>query len=128
MKINWDALGIAASLACAIHCALLPIVLTTLPLFGFNIIDNVAFEAVMIGVAFCVGVYAFYHGYKRHHHSFLPVGVFIVGFVFLVLKEIFHQSALLLLIPAVLSIITAHYMNYRYCQKAKHFHSTDHTH
>jgi hypothetical protein len=24
-KINWDALGIGASLACAIHCALLPL-------------------------------------------------------------------------------------------------------
>ena len=24
LKINWDVLGIGASLACAIHCALLP--------------------------------------------------------------------------------------------------------
>ena len=31
LKINWDALGIATSLACAIHCAVLPLLLTSLP-------------------------------------------------------------------------------------------------
>ena len=40
LKINWDALGIGASLACAIHCALLPLFLSSLPLFGTNIINN----------------------------------------------------------------------------------------
>ncbi|HAL95914.1 MAG TPA: MerC domain-containing protein, partial [Chitinophagaceae bacterium] len=30
-RINWDALGISASIACAIHCALLPLFLSSLP-------------------------------------------------------------------------------------------------
>jgi hypothetical protein len=51
-KINWDALGITASLACAIHCAVLPLMLTSLPLFGINIIHNAIFEYSMIGLAF----------------------------------------------------------------------------
>ena len=38
-KINWDAFGIAASVACAIHCAVLPLILSSLPLFGINIIE-----------------------------------------------------------------------------------------
>jgi len=53
-KINWDALGIATSLACAIHCALLPLFLTSLPLLGFNIIENTGFEYLMILIAFAV--------------------------------------------------------------------------
>ena len=44
-KINWDALGIGASLACAIHCALLPLFFSTLPLFGINIIHHLGFVA-----------------------------------------------------------------------------------
>ena len=43
-KINYDALGIATSLACAIHCAILPLVLTSLPVLGVNIIHNIPFE------------------------------------------------------------------------------------
>ena len=65
IKVNWDAFGIAASLACAIHCALLPLVLTSLPLFGVNIIDNISFEILMIVLAFSVGAYSLYHGWKK---------------------------------------------------------------
>ncbi|MFZ1857821.1 MAG: MerC domain-containing protein, partial [Chitinophagaceae bacterium] len=64
LKINWDALGIGASLACAIHCALLPLFLSSLPLFGVNIIHHIGFEVGMIVLAFCVGTYSLYHGYK----------------------------------------------------------------
>jgi len=39
-------------LACAIHCALLPLILTSLPLFGVELIDNIAFEYGMIVLAF----------------------------------------------------------------------------
>ncbi|MFK9892529.1 MerC domain-containing protein, partial [Escherichia coli] len=46
-KINWDALGVVTSVACAIHCAVLPLVLTSLPLFGVEIIDNLYFELGM---------------------------------------------------------------------------------
>ena len=72
-KINWDALGVGASVACAIHCALLPLVLTSLPLFGVNIINNNAFEFFMIGVAFCIGAFTLYHGFKKHHKRLLPL-------------------------------------------------------
>lgn len=54
-KINWDALGVTVSVACAIHCAVLPLVLSSLPLFGVNIIENQLFEFGMIGLAFAVG-------------------------------------------------------------------------
>ncbi|MEO7446128.1 MAG: MerC domain-containing protein, partial [Ferruginibacter sp.] len=62
VKLNWDGLGIATSLACAIHCAVLPLILTSLPLFGINIIHNSYFEWMMIALAFGVGIYSLYHG------------------------------------------------------------------
>ena len=71
LKLNWDGLGIATSIACAIHCAVLPLILTSLPLFGVNIIHNLFFEWTMIAIAFIVGSYSLFHGYIKHHHSFL---------------------------------------------------------
>ena len=111
LKLNWDSFGIATSLACAIHCAILPIIVSTLPLFGVNIIHNPAFEWGMIALAFSVGTYALYHGYKGHHQSFFPIVMFSVGVLFLVLKQIFHDYEVWLLIPAVLFIVSAHYYN-----------------
>jgi len=89
--INWDALGIGASLACAIHCALLPLFLTSLPLFGINIIDNIVFEIGMILMALGIGTFSLYHGYKKHHHNWFPLMLFFIGFIFLVLKQFFIQ-------------------------------------
>jgi len=65
MKINLDFLGIGTSLACAIHCALLPLFMSSLPVFGVNIIDNLYFEYIMVGVAFIVGILALRHGNKN---------------------------------------------------------------
>ncbi len=80
LRINWDALGIATSLACAIHCALLPLFLSSLSLFGINIINNLLFEAGMILLAFGIGGYSLYHGYPAgtitggcHYLFFRPV-------------------------------------------------------
>ncbi len=127
-KINWDAFGITASVACAIHCAILPLFLSSLPLFGVNIIENLRFEYFMIGVAFFVGVYALYHGFKKHHHSWLPLLLFSTGIVLLIAKVSFHPWRYLLLVPSVLFIITAHVLNFRMCRKHNHAHSDDCNH
>lgn len=119
VKFNWDIIGIATSVACAIHCALLPLILTSLPLFGINIIHNLAFEWTMIGIAFAVGSYSLFHGYIKHHHSLRPVLIFAAGFIFLFLKQFFHSIENWFLIPAVILIISAHYYNYQLCHKTK---------
>lgn len=125
LKVNWDAIGITASVACAIHCAVLPLLYSTLPLFGMNIIHNLAFEAGMVFLAFCVGAYSFYHGFRRHHHSWLPFSLFAAGIVLLVLKLFFVHYETWLLIPAVLLIVVAHFLNYRFCRVHDHAHSDD---
>ncbi len=124
-RINWDALGITTSLACAIHCALLPLILTSLPIFGIEIIDNPVFEVGMVALAFSIGIYSLYHGYKKHHHSFKPIIIFSIGFLFLVLKLFFIQFELWLLIPAVIGIVVGHVSNYKSCRVHNHAHATD---
>lgn len=127
-RINWDALGIGASLACAIHCALLPLFLTSLPLFGINIIHNLTFEVGMILIAFAIGTGSLYHGYRKHHHSLLPMIIFSAGFLLLVLKQFFILYETWLLIPAVILIITGHLINYKSCRIHNHAHADDCNH
>jgi hypothetical protein len=122
---NWDAIGIGTSLACAVHCALLPLFLTSFPLFGINIIHNPFFEAGMILLALCIGSYSLYHGYKKHHHRWLPLIVFLAGFVFLVMKQFFVEYETWLLVPAVIFIISAHLLNFRFCRLHGHAHADD---
>lgn len=127
-KINWDALGITASVACAIHCALLPLFLTSLPLFGINIINNIFFEAGMILLAFCIGAYSLFHGFRQHHHSKWPLVLFSIGIVLLIVKEFFVAYEAWLLVPAATLIIVAHVVNYRSCRVHNHAHTDDCNH
>lgn len=128
IRINYDALGIAASVACAIHCAVLPLMLSSLPLFGVNIINNVSFELLMIVLAFAIGFYSLWHGYKKHHHKIYPIILFASGISLLILKQYFHTYLLSFLIPAVLLIVAGHWTNYRACKKANHCHKEDCNH
>ena len=127
IKLNWDALGIGTSILCAIHCALLPVLVTSLPVFGINIVHNLIFEWGMIALAFVVGSYSLFHGYIKHHRSMKPVLIFSVGFIFLILKQFFTQFEIPLLFVAVACIISAHYYNYRLCHRTK-CSSPHHTH
>ena len=127
-KINYDALGITASIACAIHCALLPLVLTSLPILGFNIINNLLFEVFMIIVAMSIGIYSLMHGFKKHHHTLLPISLFSLGMILLILKQVFHVYQIWFLLPAVILIVTAHYINYKKCRTAAHCHTDDCNH
>lgn len=126
--INWDALGISASVICAIHCAVLPVFLTSLPVFGIEILHNKYFELGMIALAAFIGVYALHHGWKKHHHKKLPMLLFSIGMFFLLSKEWLHHISVYLLIPAIFFILAAHLLNYRLCRKANHCHSSDCNH
>jgi hypothetical protein len=119
LKLNWDAMGVATSVACAIHCAVLPVLMSSLPIFGINIIHNSFFEWGMIGLAFVVGSYSLFHGFIKHHHSPVPVLIFSIGFMFLVLKQFFDSVEYWFLLIAVTSIISAHYYNYKLCHRSK---------
>jgi hypothetical protein len=122
---NWDAIGISASLACAIHCALLPLFFSSLPLLGINILHNYQFEFGMILVSFAIGAYSLYHGYKKHHHSFKPIILFSIGIAFMFSRMIFREIELYLLFPAAILIIYAHVNNHMRCRVHNHAHADD---
>src|SRR5690606_7783679 len=126
--VNWDAWGVGVSLACALHCAALPLLVTSLPILGMNIIHNEKFEYFMIFLAFAIGVYALWHGFRRHHHSPLPLLIFGAGMLFLLAKQVWHRHQVPLLLLALALIVTAHFLNYRSCRVHNHGHSDDCAH
>ena len=122
---NWDAIGISASLACAIHCALLPLFFSSLPLFGINILHNFKFEFGMILLSFAIGAYSLYHGYKKHHHSYKPIILFSLGIAIMFSRMIFRSIELYLLFPAAILIMYAHINNHMRCRVHNHAHADD---
>ena len=128
LQINWNAIGVSASLACAIHCALLPLFASTLPLFGVNFFDNVYFEIGMILIALIIGGLTLLHGYRKHHHHLTPLFLFTAGMLLLIFKHFISETALWPIILSSVLILLAYYLNWKYCRIAKHCHTTDCNH
>ena len=124
-KINWDALGVTTSVLCAIHCAILPLATATLPVLGINIVHNIAFEYTMIGLAFVIGSRALWHGFRRHHRRLSPGLLFLAGMIFLIAKQIWHSYESALLPFAVVLIVGAHVLNYRFSKARQRFSRED---
>ena len=117
--INWDGLGIFTSVLCAIHCAVLPLAVSFLPLLGLGFIRHPLFEYGMIGLAFAIGTGALWHGFTRHHHRLTPWLLFVGGMMLLIAKEIWWRYELVFLPFAVALIISAHVVNYRFSRPAR---------
>jgi len=122
MKLKLDWIGIGTSALCSVHCVLLPILLSSLPVAGINLLENFWIEAGMVCIAFTVGVIAFYQGCFKKHKNKKPLLLFVIGFSFLLVNLI--KDSNLLVLGASLLIVSAHFWNYRLLSKhykcAKH--------
>ena len=61
-----DRLGAAGSLLCALHCALLPIVIALLPTLGIALWKGDGFEQAFVVFATLLGMVTLVLGYRRH--------------------------------------------------------------
>ncbi len=77
-----DRAGMLASTICAIHCALIPLLLGVLPVIGLGWIAHSWFEWTMVSIAALVGTAALTRGHAQHRRHtawcfFIP-GIILV--------------------------------------------------
>lgn len=72
-----DWLGVAASIACAVHCAAMPFVVGFLPLLGLSFFADPAFHQWMVAICLGLAMLAFVPGWRRHRR--LSPAVMAVG-------------------------------------------------
>jgi hypothetical protein len=82
-----DWAGIAGSIGCALHCALMPFAIGYLPALGLSWLADMSFHRWMAGACFLLAVMAFGPGWKCHRRvgpaliGFLGIGLLAVGSV-----------------------------------------------
>jgi hypothetical protein len=128
LHINWEALGFSAALICAIHCALFPLLIGSLPLLGVSFLSNIYFEAGLLLTAILIGGTSLWHGYRRHHHRITPLLSFSAGMGLFILNHLVNKYTYVLVIASTVLIVLAYIMNWQFCRKAKHCHAADCNH
>jgi hypothetical protein len=127
-KSKLDNVGMTASVLCAVHCAIIPMLITSLPLLGLGFLANPWFEWGMIIFALCIGISAIGITYIRIKHSLLPVILLIAGFAIIIAGHLFVRSwheAIIVPIGGLL-IAAAHFFNYKYAKVCPGNHSIFH--
>lgn len=79
-----DRIGAAGSLVCAVHCALLPLVIAALPTLGLGLAGEASFEQGFTVFATVLALATLVSGYRRHRLlgalMFLVPGVLAIWF------------------------------------------------
>ena len=77
-----DRFGATASFLCAVHCALLPLVIAVLPAIGLGFLANHRFERGFITFASALALTTLVVGFRRHHRFrafwFLVPGILLL--------------------------------------------------
>lgn len=121
---NLDRLGMTASTLCAIHCALVPIFLTALPLLGLEFLANEWVEISMILVSVVLGTLSLSLSYRKQHHKLLPFLILVFGFALIFTGHFAGFKSLEpILIPLGGFIVaSAHLVNWRLNKTCEHPH------
>lgn len=127
-----DRLGAMASFLCAIHCALLPFVLTLLPLLGLGFLAEHGFERGFVLFACMLALTSLIGGYRRHRRP-LPLSLALPGLTLLVSGVTFAVDISIVLHSVMvtcggLMVASAHFVNLRLDRRVCRVHGVQHAH
>lgn len=115
-----DQIGMVASIACAVHCAALPLVITILPLIGMEFLANPLMEIAMICLSVIIGAWSLVRSYTRHK-NLAPLLVLLIGFSLIASGHFFLETAEAILVPlGGFAIAAGHYLNWKRNRVCEH--------
>ena len=125
-----DRVGATASFLCAVHCALLPFVLTVLPLLGLGFLAGHRFERCFVMFAATLALFALINGYRRHRRP-LPLLLALPGLALLLLGVTWASGYSILVHSTMVTcggllVASAHFVNL-YIDR-RHGHAVAHVH
>lgn len=110
-----DRVGIGMSVACAVHCAALPLIAGA-ALFSHNhdhALHAPWLDAVMVGVAASIGYATLGYGFRRHR-NLLPLVILTIGLVLIVAGHVlFAQQSGVIAVAGALLLVLAQIQNRR---------------
>lgn len=119
--VHLDFIGFSTSIACAIHCAFLPFIISALPFFGLGFLENPWIEYSVILLSLFLALFALSHGFLRHHKKMIPIQIVSLGFLLIAIGLLWAPENLEFIITPVGAVLigVAHYINWLYIKKSK---------
>lgn len=118
-----DRAGVTASFLCAIHCAVMPFIITVLPLLGLGFLASEPVEWALLACSAVLGTLSLCVGFREHKRRRV-FGVLGLALAFLVAGRIFHEHHLdwwgpILMVLGGLTMMSAHVFNRTLCRSCR---------
>lgn len=110
-----DRIGAFVGFACAVHCALVPLLIGLVPAMGLGFLEDEALEWGLLATAGVIAGVAIVHAWRRRHPRYIIVGFFI-GFALLLAGAIFEEHRVpsaILSIAGGIALAVSHLKNSR---------------
>lgn len=123
-----DRLGATLSVACALHCALQPLLLLALPFLGLGFLLNEQAETLFLIFSACLASISLVQGHRHHKNpGAFPVLAFSLSLIVASrLPGLIHLE-MILAVTGALGIATAHGLN-MYLHRQFHRNAPSHSH
>jgi hypothetical protein len=89
---RWDRAGMLVSGACAVHCALLPLLMAAVPVLGLGRLLDERVEGFLMITTGLVGATAHLRAYWRDHRHVMPGLIFAAGCSFVLGARLFLET------------------------------------
>lgn len=118
-----DKAGATASFLCAIHCAIMPFVITVLPLLGLGFLSSEPVEWALLASSGTLGTLSLCAGYREHRKRGV-FAVLAVALALLVAGRILHHQPLgymgpVLMVCGGFTMMGAHLINRLLCRSCR---------
>lgn len=109
-----DFWGFIASTVCALHCALVPILLLFGTLGSFAWLASHEVELGFIFFSIILAYWSLWTSFKKYHRDNKPLKIVLVGFFFLLISHLLpHSFGGFLVVFGGLLVAYAHYVNWQ---------------
>ncbi len=117
-----DRLGMMASLACAAHCAVMPLAVGLLPLLGLGFLKDERLEWILVGTSAGLGMGSLIRGYRCHQQK-RPLVILALGLALLISGRLAEatgrSSGVILVVAGGIIVAMAHYLNQQRISEAE---------
>jgi hypothetical protein len=110
------------SIACAIHCAAMPLLISVLPLIGMQFMASHLMEGMLLAFGVGFGIYGVMKAYFTQHRDIRPVVALALGTSLIVVGFFFAAESVepYLVSVGALGIAAAQVLNIRSCRRCAH--------
>ncbi len=118
-QIHADSLGFSASMVCAVHCGLLPFVLTLTSLSSLSWLAHPWMDVSFIGASMVIAMFALGRNFVRHRHIRLALGIISAGFALIIIAHFVHgYPGYVVAVFGGITVAAGHIVNWRLAQRS----------